>query len=101
MIPASFRWDRAGMGRRFRGLRPERHLRTSRNWLAGEGSNLQHPAPKADVLPIELPAKGLKGITPVMTSLASRCSLPLSCRTKHKRGPSSDTLTRQAGEPSL
>ena len=27
-------------------------------WLAGEGSNLQHPAPKAGVLPIELPAKG-------------------------------------------
>ncbi len=27
--------------------------------LAGEGSNLQHPAPKAGVLPIELPAKGL------------------------------------------
>ncbi len=26
--------------------------------LAGEGSNLQHSAPKADVLPIELPAKG-------------------------------------------
>ena len=24
--------------------------------LAGEGSNLQHPAPKAGVLPIELPA---------------------------------------------
>ena len=23
--------------------------------LRGEGSNLQHPAPKADVLPIELP----------------------------------------------
>jgi hypothetical protein len=26
-------------------------------WLRGEGSNLQHPAPKADVLPIELPRK--------------------------------------------
>ena len=26
-------------------------------WLAGEGSSLQHPAPKAGVLPIELPAK--------------------------------------------
>ena len=25
--------------------------------LRGEGSNLQHPAPKADVLPIELPRK--------------------------------------------
>ncbi len=36
----------------------------SDNWLAGEGSNLQHPAPKAGVLPIELPAKGRYGRPP-------------------------------------
>ena len=30
-------------------------LQTCRAVLRGEGSNLQHPAPKADVLPIELP----------------------------------------------
>ena len=34
-------------------------------WLAGEGSNLQHPAPKAGVLPIELPAKRRCGRPPV------------------------------------
>ena len=31
--------------------------------LRGEGSNLQHPAPKADVLPIELPRKKHAGGT--------------------------------------
>jgi hypothetical protein len=31
--------------------------------LAGEGSNLQHPAPKAGVLPIELPATDDRGGT--------------------------------------
>ena len=32
-----------------------RRVRSGAYELRGEGSNLQHPAPKADVLPIELP----------------------------------------------
>ena len=44
---------KARTARRSGGGRP-----SSGTWLAGEGSNLQHPAPKAGVLPIELPAKG-------------------------------------------
>ncbi len=31
--------------------------------LRGEGSNLQHPAPKADVLPIELPRREVRRIS--------------------------------------
>ena len=34
---------------------PRRRVRVGERELRGEGSNLQHPAPKADVLPIELP----------------------------------------------
>ena len=38
-----------------RSARLQQRLRRSVLELRGEGSNLQHPAPKADVLPIELP----------------------------------------------
>jgi hypothetical protein len=36
--------------------------------LRGEGSNLQHPAPKADVLPIELPRKDPRAVLLVPAS---------------------------------
>ena len=52
--------------------------------LAGEGSNLQHPAPKAGVLPIELPAKERQFVA-ARTSLALGACLPLSCRTTRGR----------------
>jgi hypothetical protein len=39
---------------------PHRVVRTGNAvWLAGKGSNLQHPDSKSGVLPIELPAIGL------------------------------------------
>ena len=45
-------------------------------WLAGEGSNLQHPAPKAGVLPIELPAKDGCGLPYRMSRLDQLDSIP-------------------------
>ena len=73
-------------------------VRWRKNTLAGEGSNLQHPAPKADVLPIELPAKGFKaspGPNQLGIEQAPTAILP------HDKRPSLEALTRQTDEPSL
>ena len=73
-------------------------VRWRKNTLAGEGSNLQHPAPKADVLPIELPAKGFKaspGPNQLGIEQAPTAILP------HDSTLSLEAPARQAGKASL